>query len=65
MACPTPTRVQFPAWLLQIQTPSRGGGCRGEELPQSRGCIFLEETGHPANQMYTLEHKASSASHYH
>ena len=27
---PTPTRVQFPAWILQMQTPGRGGRCRGE-----------------------------------
>ena len=28
---PTPTRVQFPAWLLQIQTPGLDGGHRGED----------------------------------
>ena len=27
--------------------------------------MFSEGTGQPADQMYTLEHKASSASHYH
>ena len=27
---PTPTRVQFPAQILQMQTPSRGGRCRGK-----------------------------------
>ena len=26
----TPTRVQFPAWLLQMQTPGRGGRHTGE-----------------------------------
>ena len=28
---PTPTRVQLSAWILQIQTPSRGGRHRGED----------------------------------
>ena len=27
---PTPTRVQFPAQILQMQIPSRGGRHRGE-----------------------------------
>ena len=27
---PTATRVQFSAWLLQMQTFGRGGRCRGE-----------------------------------
>ena len=28
---PTPTRVQLSAWILQMQTPSRGGRHRGED----------------------------------
>ena len=42
---PTPTRVQFSAWLLQMQTPSRGGRCRGENYINAGDTIFLEETG--------------------
>ena len=41
---PTPTRVQFPAQLLQMQTPGRGGGHRGENYLNA-GDTFLEETG--------------------
>ena len=41
---PTPTRVQLPAQFLQVQTPSRGGGRRGEDYINA-GDIFLEETG--------------------
>ena len=28
---PTPARVQFPAWILQMQTASRGGGHRDQD----------------------------------
>ena len=34
---PTPARVQFPAWLLQVQTPGRGGGCGGEYINAGDG----------------------------
>ena len=37
---PTPTRVQFPAWLLQMQTPSRGGRCRGEDYLNAGDAYF-------------------------
>ena len=37
---PTPTRVQFPAWLLQTQTPKRGGGCRGENYLNAGDAYF-------------------------
>ena len=37
---PTPTRVQFPAWLLQMQTPNRGGGCRGENYLNAGDAYF-------------------------
>ena len=36
----TPTRVQFPAWLLQMQTPSRGGGHRGENYLNAGDAYF-------------------------
>ena len=26
----TIARMQFPAWVLQVQTPGRGGRCRSE-----------------------------------
>ena len=37
---PTPARVQFPAWLLQVQTPGRGGGCRSENYINVRNAYF-------------------------
>ena len=37
---PTPTRVQFSAWLLQMQTPGRGGGCRGENCINAGDAYF-------------------------
>ena len=37
-AMPTPTRVQFSAWLLQ--TPGRGGGCRGENYLNAGDTYF-------------------------
>ena len=42
---PTPTRVQFPAQILQMQTPSRGGRCRGENCIDVGDAYLLEETG--------------------
>ena len=27
----TSARVQLPAWLLQVETPSRSGGCGSED----------------------------------
>ena len=37
---PTPTRVQFHAQLLQMQTPSRGGGHRGEDYLNAGEAYF-------------------------
>ena len=37
---PTPTRLQLPAWLLQMQTPSRGGGHRGENYLNAGNAYF-------------------------
>ena len=37
---PTPARVQFPAWLLQVQTPGRGGGCRCENYINAEDTYF-------------------------
>ena len=37
---PTPARVQFSAWLLQVQTPDRGGGHRGENYINVGGAYF-------------------------
>ena len=61
----TPARVQFPVRLLQVQTPGRGGGCRSENYIQPGDAYFQKGQDHPADQMYTLEHEALSASHYH
>ena len=36
----TPTRVQFPAWILQMQTPIRGGRCRGENYINAWDAYF-------------------------
>ena len=36
----TPARVKFPAWLLQVETPSRGGGCRGENYINAGDAYF-------------------------
>ena len=40
MACLTPARVQFPARLLQVQTPSRGGGHRSENYINAGDAYF-------------------------
>ena len=37
---PTPTRVQFSAWLLQMQTPGRGGGHIGENYINAGDIYF-------------------------
>ena len=37
---PTPTRVQLSAWILQMQTPSRGGRCRGEDYINAEDAYF-------------------------
>ena len=36
----TSARVQFPAWLLQVQTPGRGGGCRSENYINVQDTYF-------------------------
>ena len=61
----TPTRVQLPAWLLQVQTPSRGGGHRGENYIHAGDAYFQKRQDDPADQMYNLEHEVPSASHHH
>ena len=61
----TPARVQLPGQLLQVQTPSRGGGCGSENYIHAGDAYFQKGQDDPAGQMYTLEHEASSASHYH
>ena len=60
-----PTRVQLPAHLLKVQTPSRDGGCISENYIHAGDTYFQKEQDNPLNQMYTLEHEASSTSHYH
>ena len=60
-----PTRVQLPAQLLQVQTPGRGGGCRGENYIHEGDAYFQKGQDNPADQMYTLEHEASATSYYH
>ena len=37
---PTPTRVQLSAWILQMQTPSRGGRCTGEDYINAGDTYF-------------------------
>ena len=37
---PTPTRVQFSTWILQMQTPSRSGRCRGEDYINAGDAYF-------------------------
>ena len=37
---PTPTRVQLPAQILQMQTPSRSGRCRGEDYINTGDAYF-------------------------
>ena len=37
---PTPTRVQLSAWILQMQTPSRGGRCRDEDYINAGDAYF-------------------------
>ena len=60
-----PTRVQLPAQLLQVQTPSRSGGHRSENYIHAGDAYFQKGQDDPPDQMYTLEHEASSTSHYH
>ena len=57
--------MALPAWLLQVQTPSRGGGHRSENYIHVGDAYFQQGQDDPADQMYTLEHEALSASHYH
>ena len=37
---PSLARVQFPAQLLQVQTPGRGGRCRGENYINAGDAYF-------------------------
>ena len=60
-----PTRVQLPEQLLQVQTPSRGVGCRNENYIHAGDAYFHKGQDDPADQVYTLEHEASSVSDYH
>ena len=61
----TLARVQLPAWLPQVQTPSKGGGCGSEYYIHAGDTYFQKGQDNPADQMYTLEHEALSTSHYH
>ena len=46
---PTPTRVQLSAWLLQMQTPGRGGRHRGENYINAGDAYFQERQDDPAD----------------
>ena len=61
----TPTTVQLFACLLQMQTPGRGGRCRGEDYIKAGDTYLQERQNNPAAYMYALEQEASPASHYH
>ena len=46
---PTATRVQFSAWLLQMQTPGRGGRGKGEDYINAGDAYFLKRQDNPVD----------------
>ena len=61
----TSARMQLFAWFLQVQTPSRGSGCGSKDYLYAGDTHFQEGQDNTINQIHTLEHKASAASHIH
>ena len=53
----TSARMQLPTWLLQVQTPSRGGGCGSENHVHVGNTYIQERPENTVDQVYTLEHK--------
>ena len=59
----TSVRMELPAQFLQVQTPSRSGGCRGESHVLA-GYIYIQKRpDNTSDQVYTLEHKALPSPH--
>ena len=55
----TSTRLQLPAWILQVQTASRSGGSGSENHNHAGDAYIQKRLGKIIDQVYTLEHKTS------
>ena len=49
--------MQFPAWILQILTPSGSGRCGGEDYLYAGDAYFAERQDDTTNKMCPMEHK--------
>ena len=61
----TSTRMQLLAWFLQVQTPSRSGGCGSENHLHAGYTYIYKELDNTTDQVYTLEHKILPSPHNH
>ena len=61
----TSARMQLLAQFLQMQTPSRSGGCGSENHIHARYTYIQKGQDNTIDQVYTLEHKTSSSPHNH
>ena len=52
---PTPTRMQFLAWILQVQTTHGSSRCRGKGHVYARDPLIQMRPDHTGNQMCTMD----------
>ena len=57
----TSMRMQFPTWVLQMQTPSRSGRRGGENYLYAGDAYLLKRQNNTINKMYPVEHKTPSS----
>ena len=56
--------MQFPAWVLQMSTPSGSGRHGGEDYLYAEDAYFLERQDDTTNKMYPMEHKTPPPPHH-
>ena len=61
----TLARMQLPAWFLQVQTPSRSGGCGRENHIHAEDTYIKKRLDNTIDQAYTLEHKTLPSPKHH
>ena len=61
----TSARIQLPAQFLQVQTPSRSGGCRSENHIHAGNTYIQERPDNTSDQVHTLKHKTLPSPHNH
>ena len=55
MGLPTPTRMQFLAQILQVQTPCGSSRCGSKSHVYARDPLIQMRPDHTGNQMHTMD----------